>query len=108
MFGIGLVIGRNERVCKEQCNMDNNNNVLSSNGMGSDRINTLDSSRMFPIRQNDRQDLEQGCYEKGKITIGCTRSAFELMLIELNNLISNVEKDALRKGIELCDEKLGE
>ena len=108
MFGIGLGIGKNERISKKQHNLYNHNNGLFDDNMDSNRNNAFSSKGMFSIRQDVGQNLGEGCYKEGKITIGCTRSAFETMKVELKTILSQIEKDALDEGIRLCDEKIGE
>lgn len=109
MFSLGIVIGtEHERIFKRQHSLDNCNNVLLNDDMGSNRNSTSNSKRLLSVRQNDRQNLGEGCYEKGKITIGCTKSAFEMIKMEFKKSLSQIEKDALDEGIRLCDEKIGE
>lgn len=106
--GIGICIGRGQiddkRICKRKLCVDNSGNFVSQH----DNNNSNSSMGDIYRKEHNRYNMGQNCYEKGKITIECARSAFETMKVELKTILSQTEKDALDAGIELCDEKIGE
>lgn len=87
----------NDRINKRKLLSDNSEDIYNNgNNNSSNNIMGTDNPKI-----NNRQNMESyKCYEDGKITNICAIIVLKTILKEFKHNLSNMEKDAINKGID--------